>query len=652
MNDKKMEKFIFYHVWKGDTLDVSHWFNTNVQLQIITDDPSNEIVCKQAPHIHWVAPAEFEKQRKLQEKIYIELPTLYHVPVVVRMPDDVPKGYGVMIAVFDFDWFYFTMSNETTQNIGHIIRLSPSDIYIENKMSDKKKWIEKYVIPTWEFLYQNRSDMNQFQKRILVGLSKIIGEWKVAGEVSPQCDWARAIVDYDNSETLYHISMSLPFNERRQLFIDALQKGDKDWIETWWELLDTSFVLCKAFQGSADDWYKDIPVYRLVSKKLTNKTELYEKETMVLKKMPVSYDAIRRKYLFSKILTLHDPSSHHLFTHECTYYLKRLTAIEGCEVGDLQVSSQYPDYVPSSSGLIVYPENPRWLLINVRRVNYRILPNGTYITIKDGQVNPIYNGISKNEYYFMDRETLKPVSPTRPMGEDEIHGKREEELAIVGLEDVRLIPGINQDIEFYCVTKSYSYSDAIRIMIGKYDIERSRFYDTQVIHPPYEENACEKNWTWCGHNRYIYKWHPIEIGSVDANHRLVIDEHIQSPPYFKQFRGSSPAVKWKDLHFFSVHSYTNGKNGRKYIHSIVVLDLSSPKHQVIGVTSPFCFEDVQIEYNIGFDIHKGMILFLYSTRDSTSRYIRLPLYHILDNMYFPNKDAETLFKTRIYQDLF
>lgn len=648
-----MDQIIFYHVWKegAATIDFSLWFNTDIKLVIISEE---EIFCKQS-HIHWATELIKEK-----DKIYIELPSLYHVPVIIR-DFHIPNGYGVMIPVFEFDWVYYIRSNDNMP----LVRFTPHEIYIKNQMTNKDHWVNTYVQPSWDFFHENLDKLATPQKRMFLGISKILGEWEMVKKITGECNWDQSIVDFDMAQASYYTSLRLPLHERQQLFWQELRKrsGLHHCIETWWELLDKPMdhdcyhiIQKTCIQESSNDkspeWCKEMPLYRWVHTKITRQDTLYEKETMLLKSMPPEYNHVRMKHLFTKALHLKESSSHHLFTHECIHYFTKLTTLPECEKGNLMARQDDPDFLPSSAGLIVHPENPRWYIVNVRKVNYRILPNGMYITIKNGQPNTVYNGVSKNEFYIMDRETLKPLSPIRPMSEDGLPGKNEEELAIVGLEDVRLVPSINQDVLFYCTTKNYSYSGAIRIMTGRYDFERAKFHDTKIIHPPYEENACEKNWTWCGHNRFIYQWHPVEIGSVDANARLVVDERIPSPPYFKEFRGSSPAVVWRGFHFFSVHSYTNGKNGRKYIHSIVVLDLLSEKHSVVGVSSPFCFENVQIEYSIGMDIYKGKILFLYSTKDGTSKYARLPLYHVLENMYYTNKEAETLFKTRIYQDLF
>jgi hypothetical protein len=671
-NDEMTDHIIFYHIVKtNDYIDFSHWFNTDIQLKIVVEIPPEETVYKQCPNIHWIKTNEFQEFKKINkdDKIFVELPSLFHVPHFGKQFDRDMKflaGHGIIIPVFDFEWVYYTKSDDIQQNI---LRFSQDQVCIENKMTNREEWIDIHIRPSWEVFYQHQLELDIYQRRVFLGLSKILGEWKIVEELSPLCDWGEPIVEYDKAEAFFHTNIRTPIHERQQQFFKKLNQSPQYWFETWWKLLeftdtiptivDVSTICSRLVKKAVSrtklndetdfpEWCHEMPICRWVHKNITDEDILYKRETSLLQKSP-EYTEYWRKYLFAKTLRLKNHVSHQLFTQECTNFLNKLSKMDGCENGDLIASTQDTDYVPSSSGLIVYPENPRWYLVNVRKVNYRILPNGSYVTLIDGKINNTYNGISKNEFYFMDRETLKPVSPIRQMNED-IPGKREEELAIVGLEDVRLVPGTEQDILFYGVTKSYSYSDAIRIITGKYNVERTLFHSTRVIHPPYEENACEKNWTWCGNNRFIYQWHPVEIGSVDTNDRLVVDERIPSPAYFKEFRGSSPAVVWKGFHFFSVHSVAHGENGRKYIHYIVILDLQSKQHKVVGVSLPFCFENAQIEYNIGMDIYKGKILFLYSTRDSTSRYMRIPLFHILENMIFINE--ETGFKTKIFQDIF
>lgn len=654
-----MNQIVFYHVWKEGMEFSHHWFHTNFSLKLVVENLPEKVVCKQAPHIHWIAFPDWEKERK--EYVSVKLPSLHHVPFMTDPKVSsihIEKDQGVMMPVFDFDWVYYIKSENTSSQL---IKLSPNKIYLENKLTDREEWIKNYIQPSWEIFHQNQKILDLYQRRTFFSLSKVLGEWKMCQILFPLCEWTPVVQDYDKAEISYHLYSHLPLEKRKQLFFQQLVKNEEYWIEKWWDLLEycclakensivQNQLFKKMFGSNNQEWWKDIPLGRWVPRKIVEDHLLFYQETMVIKQF---YLPIMMKYLFSKVLTLQNEQSCSFFTQECTHFIKKLITMKGCENGNLLTLQDDLDFVPSSSGLMVYPENPQWYVVNIRKVNYRILRNGTYVTIKNGQINPVYNGISKNEFYFMHRDTLQPVSPIRPVKEDLVPNKREEEIAIVGLEDVRLVPGINQDVLFYGVTKSYSYSDAIRIITGKYDLERACFHDTNVIHPPYEENACEKNWTWCGNNRFIYRWNPVEIGYINTNNKLVIDEWIPSPLYFKEFRGSSPAVVWKNFHFFSVHSVAHGENGRKYIHSIVVLDLLSEKHQVIGVSPPFCFENIQIEYTISMDIYKGKILFLYSTRDCTSRYVRLPFSFLLEELHFMDSNKEILFKTQIMrEDLF
>lgn len=605
-----MDPVLFYHHWKGGVGDVDYsiWLHTEAPILLVSDVLPEKVVCPEAPHVHWATPVEFARMQKEGRGVWVELPTCFHAPVG-RAPH-VPRGRGALIAVLDFDWVYLTKSDpDKPEEDAH--RIPPHEARIENRLASPQLWVDACVRPTWSFLSEKLHSLQTNQRRMFLGLSRVLGEKGVVAEVSPSCGWAQEIVEYDRG----HPGNCQWLEER----FDTLERGGSNTTIT------------------RTPWHKAIPAYRWIPRAMTDEDRLFQLEVRAMPhpNLPL---------IFNRVLGL--SHSHHFFTQECIQHFPRLMDWEGCEQGTLP-SLHDPDFTPSSPGLVICPQNPRWYIVNNRKVNYRILANGTYVTIRDGQINPIYNGISKNEFFFLDRETLQPILPIRPMSEDAIPGKRDEEVAIVGLEDVRLVRE-GGDVRFYATTKSHSYSDAIRIMIGRYDVERAMFCDTTVLHPPYNENPCEKNWAWCGEDRYIYRWHPLEIGSVRGD-RLVIDERLPSPAYFQEFRGSSPAVVWRGHHFFTVHSVAQHDNGRKYAHSLVVLNLSSEKHCVVGATPPFCFEDAQIEYNIGLDIYKGRILFAYSTRDSSSRYMRLPVHQLLERLRYVDKDAEARFKLALYE---
>lgn len=633
-----MDQIIFYHIWREgkSVLDPTLWNNPETRLVVIIDVVPTR---QELLNVCWMTPDQFEQRKQKEEnEVYVELPTLWHVPVfgglLRQKKNHIPRGYGILLPVFDFGWAYYTQSiNHHT----HFVRFAHHDLMLENRMKDETEWNENYVRPSWNGLFSLLPNLNMNQKRVLVGLSRVLGEDKIVHKLSPECGWSETIVAYDQKRTLPPDTSEL-------------------WIETWWDMLEEketnpllfSYYLVRQENTDFPNWCTNMPAYRWVRRDITKEGMLFQKEMLFFGRLSEHYSNVRMNYLFSKILSLADYDSHSFFTKEISKYVPNMIQYSE-QRGDLLYSKDDIDFVPSSSSLLVFPENPECLLVNVRKVNYRILDTGYYITMKNGKFNTTYNGISKNEFYLADRETMKPLSPLRAMSEEEIPGRNKEEVAIVGLEDVRLVG----DGLFYAVTKSFSYSHAIRIMTGRYDWKSACFRDTTVLHPPYEENACEKNWVWCGNNRFIYKWHPVEIGSV-VNGRLVIEERIHSPAYFNEFRGSSPAVQWRGLLFFSTHSvsFSQEKNIRTYLHSIVVLDLTSEKHSVVGVTPPFCFEKPQIEYNIGLDIYKGHALFLYSTMDRTSQFVRVPLWRIVDNMFFIDKERKEFFKTRILQDVF
>lgn len=648
-----MSDFGFYYEWKENSEpewgDWRFLWNTQFSLQIIASTTPLEVVDIQNPRIEWVSELN-------PRGVMFKIPTLYHVPVCGKNYQSITNVKGnVIIPVLDFNWVHMLQSKQDDgdSSTNHIITLD--QLYLENRLETEQIWLDTYVDPLWKEYYERIDNLSEMEKRQMVALSQINGEWKTAIKVSQMCSWSETIIKYDDSYCNAVSRCSLTQSEKDSLLCERLWSNDLSYFEVWYTLLDLHNSnpswdrsrLLFNLSEKAIEWQSQLTTGRWVQRRTIN--DYY---VSVYKLLETYKNKNKRlSYLFPLTLDITDKNTRTLFTQGCLEMIPSLASFP-CEKGDLLYSNKDIDFVPSSSGITVYPENPKWYLVNVRLVNYRILPNGAYVTMRDGQINSYYNGISKNEFYIMDRDTLCPITNVRPMSEQFITTHREEEIAIVGLEDIRLVHGTDIDVRFYGVTKSFSYNDCIRIITGKYDIEHAAFKDTVVIHPPYEENSCEKNWTWCGMERFIYRWHPIEIGYLDRNHnRLVIDESIPSPSYFNEFRGSSPCLLWKGFSFFTVHSVSFGENGRKYIHYIVVLDLNSTDHKVVAVSSPFCFEDIQIEYTIGLDIYKGKMLFLYSTRDCTGRYIRIPLYRILDMLYYPDPNMENKFKHEIYQDI-
>lgn len=618
-------EWVFHYRWgthgeeeKDKDGDWRHkWTNLPFHLKIVSSEPTVTVDVYN-PRINWVREA-----KKRPGECWVELPDLWHIPIRGRAfaPPETCQG---RLFVRDHGWAYYTGEGETV----------PKDVlFLENQGRAR-----------WEERWKKGSEGSPEERRLFCTACREMGEWESLRRAIPGL-WEGPYLRYIQAISDNRRMRRLSEPERDLILLDALVKTG--WDGVWMDIIRLSMrnpgwdlrIPMMSLVAGASRWPPDLatlPSGTCVPEEMLSEACVLEDYPRLLADR--IFEKTRLSFLFRKIL--HTGGS----LSPCLNWIPAITvSCADAETGQLLYSTDDADYVPSSSSLVVYPENPDWYLVNVRRVNYRIQSNGSYISFVGGKISPHYNGITKNEFYFMDRETLRPVSDVRPMRED-IPGRRHQEIAIVGIEDVRLVEEEN-GLAFYGVTKSYSYMDAIRIIYGRYDVATSSFRDATVMRPPYEENSCEKNWAWCGKGRFIYRWHPIEIGSVAASTKLEIDEMISSPAYFKEFRGSSAGVEWKGLMWFIVHSVHYVDGLRRYVHYVVVLDLSAKA--VVGVSDPFLFEALQIEYSIGFDIFRGRVLFFYSTRDSTSRMVRIPLVSLLDRMWI-----DPAHKTAFYCRLF
>jgi hypothetical protein len=191
-------------------------------------------------------------------------------------------------------------------------------------------------------------------------------------------------------------------------------------------------------------------------------------------------------------------------------------------------------------------------------------------------------------------------------------------------------------VKYIATTMGYNMDGKSRMIIGHYDIEQGRIDDGYIIYSP-EETWCEKNWIPIIHHgkeMFIYKWNPIQIGSIveeeiesidvinkddDRNEngdaiggeeeyikktnirwRLQIDMQIENKiPMASKIRGSS-IFQWTDEGWMGVVHYSEEHNPRQYFHMLVVLD--GETLAPVKWTHPFCFEKLGIEFCIGFRV--------------------------------------------------
>jgi tetratricopeptide (TPR) repeat protein len=272
------------------------------------------------------------------------------------------------------------------------------------------------------------------------------------------------------------------------------------------------------------------------------------------------------------------------------------------------------DFIPSSTSLLKIDDNR--ILANVRFVNYRIQPNGGYLMSKNGVLDPNEKVKTKNAFmYFNDK--MEPISELTFM-DTNLTDLPARDVHILGLEDVRLYT-LNNKIYYTATSLQYSYTNNIRIVKGEYDITTKKFINNMSLKPP-TETSCEKNWIAI-EDKFIYKWHPLEIGILIDN-KLEILNSIETPNFFRHYRGSSNVVEYNNQFWVVTHGIKNCVP-RKYFHQIVILDKKD--YKVKKYTVPFFYDKLMIEYTLGLVIVNETLFITASRNDSKPIIVELKI---------------------------
>lgn len=265
------------------------------------------------------------------------------------------------------------------------------------------------------------------------------------------------------------------------------------------------------------------------------------------------------------------------------------------------------DFIPSSTSFAVDSANGLYHL-NVRYVNYRVQPNGSYL-MSEGGVLDGNNPVRTENYWCIADANFNILSPLKKMvvAETPTNPAR-----IKGMEDVRLFFK-DGTLCYVGTTSEYSYNSHIRQHQGLYSTESGWMEKGQSLRPPKTETECEKNWIPYGNGRYIYSWHPFQIGSVNSSGALEIQSVQKTPAFFSHLRGSS--TLWEDEGFlWGVVHCVMYQQPRKYYHSIVKIDPASNK--VVAYTAPFYFFKNAIEYCLGYKKQGNTHCAIVSQNDS------------------------------------
>ena len=261
-------------------------------------------------------------------------------------------------------------------------------------------------------------------------------------------------------------------------------------------------------------------------------------------------------------------------------------------------------FIASTPSIVSYNDG---YILNIRFVNYKINPDGTYPWYKH-IVSINKQLVLTNNFDITECAEICNESVDR---------------AYIGIEDIKLFK--YRDNIIYTGT-NYNTGDHIGIVTGDYN-----FKHTKVELKIKNQNSCEKNWVFIpGDNqlRMIYKWHPLTIGTVVDN-ELVITETRETPELFSLARGSTNGVLFNDEIWFLVHYvHQNTNQPRNYYHSFVVFDKNM---KLLRYSLPFKFTTGEIEYSTGLIIEESRVIITHSVWDRES-YIRVYSKECIDKL--------------------
>ena len=277
---------------------------------------------------------------------------------------------------------------------------------------------------------------------------------------------------------------------------------------------------------------------------------------------------------------------------------------------------QIGDYIASSPSIVILKNGIH--VMNIRYVNYSVQIDGGYeFRDPDGHCR------TKNTFVYLDKN-LQIMSRYYWMPET-VNNLQICDTTVHGHEDVRIFEHVGDIMYIAC---SREYTKEVRVIMGKYDIDTRELTDTVVLQPP-TFTECEKNWIPVpstdniGELRFIYNWHPLQIGTLDISNKLNIIKSYSTPEFFTDVRGSSTGFMHGNEIWFTVHKVYYA-NPRFYYHFIVILDMETL--QLKRYSMPFVFKGNGIEYCLSMIISANERLsFVFSKNDCNPCIVQLPI---------------------------
>jgi len=310
-------------------------------------------------------------------------------------------------------------------------------------------------------------------------------------------------------------------------------------------------------------------------------------------------------------------------------------------------------FYSSNCSIIMHENN---YIINIRCVNYSTIDKdyqkinpykNIFITINkiiklDSNYNIIYENILQYNTYnnlceidmiVLDQDVEENVDTAQWRSESKFSDYTPERQRrsivhnansnVVGIEDIKLF---NDNGNIIFIGTGTHPNSSVGMVVGdyKFDILRTKF-----ISPTFNKQKIEKNWVYFTYNKklcVIYQWYPLTICNINNNSLdLIIKKDM--PINFINVRGSTCGVEYNNNIWFITHFHDTNYGGR-YYHMFVIFD----KHmKLLRFSKPFRFEDIEIEFCLGFVINNTEFIISYSIMDN---YSKLGIY---DKQYIINK---------------
>ena len=303
---------------------------------------------------------------------------------------------------------------------------------------------------------------------------------------------------------------------------------------------------------------------------------------------------------------------HHTYTRLCSY------AID-------MIQYDYPEilsYQPNSASYLYYQGQH---LLNTRYVNYSIQPNGSY-AYKTSDSSMIQN---INLFSLLDN-ALIPQS-FQSMNEESIDLISCTSCYSIGLEDIRLFEYQNA-VHFIATNVNYSSTGNNQMIVGQYHIDTCSYSHCHILQSP-SGAYCEKNWIPIVSNNtlfFIYKWYPYELGIINDTYtsiNIVQSIPIQNP-LFQHIRGSTTFVPYghENGHLLGLVHFSNDTKPRQYFNIMVLLDKDTL--HPLKYSNIFYFENIGIEFCLGFTIVEDHFKFWISRLDRNPLFLSCPISQI------------------------